>query len=87
MIVQAMAIAGLFPEVPSRGFQMIDSTTSRPSTAGPNRAASGKKAADLTKAVTNALSEGVMVSAADCLHACHAHLTDPQNFWKCINDA
>jgi hypothetical protein len=61
--------------------------TSRPSTAGPNRAASGKKAADLTKAVTNALSEGVMVSAADCLHACHAHLTDPQNFWKCINDA
>jgi hypothetical protein len=98
-------MAALFPEVPSRDFQAIDTTldstdaaslmsgststaTSRPSTAAASRPLSGLServvnAANLKKA----LSESFSVSAADCLHACHAHLTDPENFWKSINDA
>jgi hypothetical protein len=41
----------------------------------------------LAIAIKDALQESHGVSAADCLHACHAHLSDPENFWKTINDA
>jgi hypothetical protein len=41
----------------------------------------------LSSAVKDALQESHGVSAADCWHACHAHLSDPENFWKTINDA
>ena len=79
-------MAALFPEVPSRDFQAVDTTLD--STDAASRPFSGHServvnAANLKKA----LSESFLVSAADCLHACHAHLTDPENFWKSINDA
>ena len=105
-----MSIAQLFPEVPSRQFQAVDTTAgsadaasimsgstsagaSRPLTAGANRPVSpdsrrmSSHSVTLSSAVKDALQESHGVSAADCWHACHAHLSDPENFWKTINDA
>jgi hypothetical protein len=104
---QAMSIAQLFPEVPSRQFQEVDTSAgsadaasimsgstsagaSRPMTAAANRPATpgmSSHSVALASAIKDALQESHGVSAADCLHACHAHLTDPDNFWKTINDA
>lgn len=105
-LLQAMSIAALFPELPSRDFQAVDSTlesadalsimsgsastaTSRPSTASPTRPFSGHASPKhhSSQALRAAVMQSYAVSAADCLHACHAHLTDPENFWKSINDA
>ena len=103
-----MAIASLFPEVPSLEFQVLDSTSnspdaasllsgstsagaSRPSTAGGfgRQFSDGAKAStiNMSSVVQSAMPQAFLVSAADCLHACHAHVTDPENFWKSINDA
>lgn len=105
-----MSIAQLFPEVPSRQFQAVDTTAgsadaasimsgstsagaSRPLTAGANRPVSpdsrrmSSHSVTLSSAVKDALQESHGVSAADCWHACHAHLSDPENFWKTVNDA
>ena len=61
---------------------------SRPQTAG-SRPLTGKSGGvmNLSSGVKQALYQAFSVSAADCLHLCHAHLTDPSNFWKSINDA
>jgi hypothetical protein len=99
-------MAALFPEIPGRAFQAVDTTqgsvdaaslmsgsassaTSRPSTAAPSRPFSGhaERNVSASSMLKKALLESYVVSAADCLHACHAHLTDPENFWKSINDA
>jgi hypothetical protein len=106
--LQAMAVASLFPEVPSRDFQVLDSASaspdavsvmsgsasaeaSRPTTAGgPGRHGAGGaqgNSINLASVVKRALPQSFIVSAADCLHECHAHVTDPENFWKSINDA
>jgi hypothetical protein len=104
--LQAMSLAALFPEVPSRDFAAVDSTststdaasimsgstsaaTSRPSTAAANRPFSAKDDVQISTAgvFKKILPQSFLVSAADCLHCCHAHLTDPENFWKSINDA
>jgi hypothetical protein len=110
LTLQAMSLAGLFPEVPTKEFQLVDTTSqsadaasvlsgststsrdaSRPHTASPGRPLTGRSAngggINLSSVVKQALSASFPLSAADCLHACHAHLTDPENFWKCINDA
>jgi hypothetical protein len=108
MCTQAMAIASLFPEVPSQDFQVLDSTSgspdaisimsgstsneaSRPSTAGSPRrqfsSNSNGNAISMASVVKRAMPQRFVVSAADCLHECHAHVTDPENFWKSINDA
>jgi hypothetical protein len=102
-----MSLAGLFPEVPSLQFQVVDTTAgasnatsvltgspstsrgaSRPQTAG-SRPLTGKSGGvmNLSSGVKQAMYQAFAVSAADCLHVCHAHLTDPANFWKSINDA
>ena len=61
---------------------------SRPQTAS-SRPLTGKSGGvmNLSSEVKQAMYQAFLVSAADCLHVCHAHLTDPANFWKCINDA